>query len=88
MTIMLGNLSVKDIENRLGIELSEEHRQELTNTHQDKVNDTPLEDGHWHCYDIPFMLMCDVKETAMKFRDIFSQYKFTKSVTFQLGWER
>ena len=50
---MLGNLSVKDIENRLGIELSEEHRQELNNTHQDKVNDTPLEEGHWHCYDIP-----------------------------------
>lgn len=88
MLIFLGNLTIDEIENRLGIKLSEEHRAELQRTHQDKVNDTSLGDGCWHCYDAPFMLMCDVKETAVKFRNIFSQYKFTKSVTFQLGWER
>lgn len=88
MYLFLGNLTVNQIENRLGIELSNEHREELIRTHQDKVNDTPLGDGCWHCYDAPFMLMCDTQDTAMKMRDIFAQYTFSKNVTFQIGWER
>ena len=86
--IFLGNLTINEIENRLGIEMSDEHKKELNRTHQDKVNDTPLGDGCWHCFDVPFMLMCDVVDTAVKMRDIFQQYTFTKSVTFQIGWER
>jgi len=88
VSIMLGNLTVAQMEQRLGITLSDEHRQIFTESRQEKVNDTPLASGCWHCFDIPFMLMCDGKETAMRFRDIIQQYTITKGVTFQIGWER
>ena len=45
MLLFLGNLTVSEIEKRLGIELSDEHRAELNRTHQARVNDTPLGDG-------------------------------------------
>ena len=83
---MLGNLTVKQIEDRLGLTFSDDHRQALMESHQDKVNDTPLADGKWHCFDIPFMMLCDSAGTAVKFRDIIQQYKITKNVTFQIGW--
>ena len=88
MNIMFGNLTVAEMENRLGITLSDEHRQIFTESRQEKVNDTPLASGCWHCFDIPFMMVCDVRETALRFRDIIQQYTITKSVTFQIGWER
>ena len=88
MSIMLGNLTVEEMENRLGITLSDEHRQVFNGSRQERVNDTPLEYGCWHCFDIPFILVCDVMATANKFRDIILQYKITKNVTFQIGWER
>ena len=86
MNIMLGNLTVEEMENRLGITLSDEHRKAFKDSRQEKVNNTPLEDGRWHCFDIPFMLMCDTMTTAEKFRNIIQQYKITKNVTFQIGW--
>lgn len=88
MSIMLGNLTIEEMENRLGITLSDEHRQIFTETRQESVNNTPLACGCWHCFDIPFMLVCDAKETAMRFRDIIQQYTITKNVMFQIGWER
>lgn len=85
---MLGNLTVEQMERRLGVTLSEEHRQIFKASRQEKVNDTPLESGCWHCFDIPFMMMCDAKDTAVKFRDIIQQYHIREGVTFQIGWER
>lgn len=87
MSIMLGNLTVEQMERRLGITLTKEHRQMLKESRQEPLN-TPLEDGKWHCFDIPFMMMCDTKETAEKFRDIIQQYKTRDGVMFQIGWER
>lgn len=86
MVIMLGNLSVKDMEKRLKIELSSEDREALERSRQIAVNNTPLEAGKWHCYDIPFMMMCDTMETAGKFYAMLSKYKIKG--TFQIGYER
>ena len=87
MSIMLGNLTVEQMERRLGIALTKEHRQMLQESRQEPMN-IPLGDGKWHCFDIPFMMMCDTKETAVKFRDIIQQYKIRDCVMFQIGWER
>ena len=56
MGIMLGNLSVKDIETRLGITLSAEDVAVLQEKRQENVS-VPLASGKWHCFDIPFMFL-------------------------------
>ena len=88
MNIFLGNLMPEQIERRLGIELSEKDKAMLIETHQAKINDTPLEHGKWHCYYLPFMFMTRDMETAIKFRDLFLQYDQSAfKESFQIGWE-
>lgn len=85
--IFLGNQTVEQIERRLHITLSEEHKAFLKENRQETVNNTPLKPGAWHCYDIPFMLMTHDMETATKYRDLFSSYDLSKGEAFQIGWE-
>ena len=88
MAIYLGNLTVEQIEKRLGVELSDKDKTFLRETHQDRVNNTPLETGKWHCFDIPFMFMTHDVDTAIRFRDMFQNYDTAKfKETFQIGWE-
>ena len=64
MNIMLGNLSVNQIEKRLGIEFPEEIREFMKSSHQPSASN--IQKGKWHCFDIPFNLMCGDIETATK----------------------
>jgi len=64
MAIYLGNLSVSQIEKRLGIEFSEEIRGFMKQTHQPEAAN--VKKGKWHCFDIPFVLVCGDMETATK----------------------
>lgn len=59
---MLGNLSVKQIEKRLGIEFPTETKFFMIKTHQPDAN--KIGKGRWHCFDIPFNLVCGDIETA------------------------
>lgn len=89
MIIMLGNLTLAQIEHRIGITLSDEHREELSKVRQDAVNTTPLGEGCWHGFDIPFMIVADTKKTASRIRDIFIQYEPSKwHETLQVTWEK
>jgi len=72
MAIYLGNLSVKQIEQRLGIELTEDERKQLNETHQDVASN--VQKGKWHCFDIPFIVECGDMDTAIKIRDILTPY--------------
>ena len=62
MNFMLGNLSVNKIEERLGIEFPEEVRTFMNETNQSGA--TNIAKGKWHCFDIPFNLVCGDMETA------------------------
>ena len=64
MNIMLGNLSVKQIEERLGIEFPEDTREFLKNSHQAEA--LHIKPGKWHCFDIPFNVVCGDYDTAKK----------------------
>jgi len=64
---MLGNLSVKQIEQRLGIEFPDDIRELMRQTHQ--ANATNIEKGKWHCFDIPFNLVCGDMQIATKIFD-------------------
>ena len=68
--VMLGNLSVEQIEKRLGIEFPEEIRKFMNENHQDCATD--INKGKWHCFDIPFTIVCGDYETASK---IFNSVK-------------
>ena len=74
MTIMLGNLTVAEIEKRTGVTFSEELKQLMEKTHQAEANN--IVDGRWHCFDIPFILVCGDKETAT---EIYSHLKYFSS---------
>lgn len=67
---MLGNLSVTQIEKRIGIEFPEEIREFMNKTHQPEASN--IREGRWHCFDIPFNLVCGDIETAKK---IFNSVK-------------
>lgn len=64
MNIMLGNLKVSDIENRLGIDFPDDVRSFMNESHQD--NAMHIQKGKWHCFDIPFHIVCGDMETAMR----------------------
>ena len=64
MNIMLGNLSVKQIEDRIGVEFPENIRLFMEKNHQPNANN--IQKGKWHCFDMPFNLVCGDIETARK----------------------
>jgi len=70
MSIMLGNQTVSQIEKRLGIEFPEDIREFMKKTHQAEASN--IAKGKWHCFDIPFNLVCGDVETATK---IFNSVK-------------
>ena len=87
MGIMLGNLSVDEIENRLDIKLTNEDKTTLLESRQLKAED--IADGKWHCFDIPFMIVCGNKAFAEKLNKMFSQYDLSHAKQCcQLTWKR
>lgn len=76
--IYFGNLTVEDIERRTGITFSEKHKEYLKEHRQERVNSTPLKEGYWHCYDLPFMFMASDETTAKKYVDMLSVYDWSE----------
>lgn len=64
MMIMLGNLSVSQIEKRLGIDFPEDIREFMKQNHEQSATNIPK--GKWHCFDIPFNIVCGDMQTAIK----------------------
>ena len=64
---MLGNLTVSEIEKRAGVTFPEELKQLMGETHQSEASN--ILDGKWHCFDIPFILVCGGMPLAQKIYD-------------------
>ena len=64
MNIMLGNLNVAEIEKRLGIEFPNDLKEFMKSSHQSNADN--IQKGKWHCFDMPFQLVCGDMETAQK----------------------
>ncbi len=64
MEINLGNLNVSEIQARLGIEFPQEIVEFMNGSHQASAQKVQI--GKWHCFDIPFCLVCGDVETAKK----------------------
>lgn len=65
MNIRLGNLTVEQIENRLGIEFPKDLQNELKLSNQPEASN--IQKGKWHCFDIPFEIVFGDLEYATKF---------------------
>ncbi len=85
--IMLGNLTLKQIEERTGIVISSEDREILGEMRQEKAEN--IMPGKWHCFDLPFMIVCGDKPTAEKVVKILSQYDWSKAKeALRISWEK
>lgn len=85
--IMLGNLTLKQIEERTGIIIYDDDRDELSSMRQEKAKN--IAPGKWHCFDFPFILVCGDKPTAEKVVNILSAYDWSKSKqALQISWEK
>lgn len=62
MSIYLGNLSIDEIEKRSGVEFSREFKEYMEPRRQENASN--IATGKWHCFDIPFVLVCGDMETA------------------------
>ena len=67
MEISLGNLSASEIQARLGIEFPEDIVSFMQENHQATASN--IQKGKWHCFDIPFNIVCGDVETAQKIFD-------------------
>ena len=55
------------MEKRAGVIFPEELKTLLKNTHQDHASN--VGEGEWHCFDVPFVLMCGSMELAQTIYD-------------------
>ena len=68
--MMLGNLTVQQIERRLGINFPDDIRKFMKKSHQS--NAQIIKKNKWHCFDVPFVIVCGDVEVARK---IYSSVK-------------
>ncbi len=66
--MMIGNLSIEDIENRVSFTFPDELKKFMQETHQSNIS-KGVAPGKWHCFDIPFSLVCGDMATAIKIAD-------------------
>jgi hypothetical protein len=66
MGIMLGNLTVEEMQRRSGVEFPSDLIAFMGARHQSEAQN--IQPGKWHCFDVPFVLVCGDMETA---REIF-----------------
>lgn len=60
--MLLGNLKIPEIEKRAGIEFPSKLVEYMTARQQHDASNIAA--GKWHCFDIPFNLVCGDRETA------------------------
>jgi len=63
----LGNLTTSEIEKRMGVAIPADTLAFMNSSHQDRAEN--ISNGKWHCFDIPFVLVCGDMDTAQKIYD-------------------
>ena len=65
--MLLGNLSISQMENRMGITFPDDLKEILSKYHQDTATD--IKPGFWHCFDMPFTMVCGNQDIAELVRE-------------------
>ena len=72
MAIYLGNFTVKELEDKHSFTLSDEERATLESMRQDKAEN--IKSDKFHIFDIPRVIACGSKDTAIKVYEILKRY--------------
>lgn len=83
---MSGNFTVFQIEKELGIELTEDERQRLADMRQDRAEN--IAKDKYHCFHIPFNILCGSMETAKIIADILMPYSKEMKTQLRINWTR
>ena len=86
MGIMLGNLSIDDIEKKLDIIFPKKLKKIMTNKRQQDVS-MKIKPGHWHCFHIPFVLVCGDKEFAAIITEHLKPLADNMSGSIRIAWQ-
>ena len=62
MSVYLGNLSIEEIERRAGVDFPDDLKYYMGPRRQEVASN--IKEGKWHCFDIPFVLVCGDMDTA------------------------
>ena len=72
MNIYLGNLSINEMQERTGFDFPKELRDYMDQRKQDSAED--VAHGKWHCFDIPFVLVCGDIQTATEIHNHLKKF--------------
>lgn len=72
MGILLGNFGVDQIAKRLKVEFGKEVYDLMEPIRQHEAAN--IASDKWHCFDMPFVIVCGSMETAQKINSILSPY--------------
>ena len=86
MAIMLGNLTLQQIQDRSGFQFPKEALDILQNR-QEKVNRVKIADGAWHCFDIPFLIMCGSEQMARDLAMVLMPHSHEFKTPMQISWD-
>jgi hypothetical protein len=82
--MMLGNVKIEEMQSRLGVEFPEKLVAFMEASHQAQANN--IAPGKWHCFDMPFTLVCGDMETATTIHNHLkdlSGFKTTLQISLQ-----
>lgn len=85
MSVYLGNVTMEQLQERVGTVFEPEDIARLKKTHSDNAEVAGKDE--WHCFDMPFTLVCGSRETAENVVDILKNYagKFTRRVAVEVS---
>lgn len=64
MSLMLGDLTIEQIESRAGVKFPDPLKEFMYDRHNPSAS--KIQPGKWHCFDMPFMIVCGDEDTATK----------------------
>lgn len=82
MSVYLGNLSTKEMADRLSIQMTDE---DIEKMEEFRCHKADVEQGTWHCFDIPFVCVCSDMDTAIKVQSIMQKYPSDMEGVFRIG---
>ena len=85
MGIYLGNLSAKQIADRLSIKMTDE---DITEMERFRCHEADVKMGRWHCFDIPFMVLCGDIETCQTVCEILRPYSGVMKGQLCISWQK
>lgn len=83
MSFMLGNLSVEDMERRAGVTFPDALKEFMADRHQPEASN--VKPGKWHCFDLPFQLVCGDIETATAIYEMLKPLGSKMAEPLQIG---